>query len=303
MTLLIVRLFLIATILSVCAGCGTYFSRPYTLMFEERPYPATKFDAELIDDCIQDRFKNCFLSIPLAIIDLPFSLTIDTLLLPIDIFDKRTNPLFPKLKTVGHQTQENSFESAYLSLALAIDAPELCYRISPSAIRGGSNFLSGKEYRIVSTRAECFYTSAVQMGNIDLCKQVQTIYEESAYSQSNCEQEVNRNIQSGFQPGRTLGGADYELILRLLGYSEEDVLRIPDNKKDYFRLYLREKYKPNFRAKLTSLPDFSISDKTAKKELYSLVSECKTESNIPFCLKVNCALERGGHDEKCYTEK
>lgn len=79
----IARLFSVIAICLLLSGCGAFISRSGILAlgggrYEPRPalYPATQFDVK----CIPSQF---FLP---CLIDLPFSLVTDTLLLPVDIY-------------------------------------------------------------------------------------------------------------------------------------------------------------------------------------------------------------------------
>ncbi|WP_436882525.1 YceK/YidQ family lipoprotein [Enterobacter asburiae] len=78
----IARLFSVIAICLLLSGCGAFISRSQILELGGRPvqrsalYPATQFDVQ----CIPSQF---FLP---CLIDLPFSLVTDTLLLPVDIY-------------------------------------------------------------------------------------------------------------------------------------------------------------------------------------------------------------------------
>ena len=193
--------------------------------------------------------------------------------------------------------ETNSFEGAYISIAVDINAAELCYKINPNAVvYAGFN---PEGFKIISTRADCFYTVAVQTHNADLCKHVTAIYNGSKMTRANCEREANDMKDRG---GISIG-ADHELILRLLGYNDEDVMKLKDEKRKCFNLYLIEMRKPEFRNKLSVLPDFSIADNLAKKELYSLAPECINDvKNNPLCFRINCGLVRGKLDPICWQK-
>lgn len=195
--------------------------------------------------------------------------------------------------------EPNSFEWSYYGIAIDIDSADLCYKISPKAVTTAAWGSEG--HKITSTRSDCFYTVAVQTHNPDLCQNVKPIktkfLDGSKLSPTNCEAEA-----SGKGDNSRVGASDdYELILRLLGYINEDLTRMRRKDKTFFDLYMEEKRKPEFRAKLANLPDFSVSDEEAKKQIYALAPECvndKSDSN-PLCFRINCGVVRGLSDPKC----
>jgi len=193
----------------------------------------------------------------------------------------------------------NSFEGAYISIAVDINAPELCYKINPNSVTyaGGAGVPFG--LTTTSTRYECFYDVAVQTHDIDLCKQVRTIYNGGTITQANCEREAaERKYRASISIGM-----DEELILRLLGYNDEEVMKLKGKNRTYFDLYLIERKKPEFRTKLAVLPDFSVSDYRAKKELYALAPECIEDvSNNPLCFRIKCGLVRGKLERSCWQK-
>ena len=79
------------------AGCATYITRNNV---HDRPgkfYPATRFNLNMIGECTGDEGKSdpmapmsgmCLFIVPPMVIDLPFSMVVDTLLLPVDAFWK-----------------------------------------------------------------------------------------------------------------------------------------------------------------------------------------------------------------------
>jgi len=74
-----------------CNGCCTLFTRAAGFR-HEGIYPATKCDTEISRDvyhqAIYYQHYSYILLTPLILIDYPISITLDTLLLPIDIFDQ-----------------------------------------------------------------------------------------------------------------------------------------------------------------------------------------------------------------------
>ena len=76
-------------------GCATYITRTN---WHERPgkfYPATRFNAEVIGECTGGESDPmapmsgiCLFVVPPMVVDLPFSVVLDTVLLPVDTFWK-----------------------------------------------------------------------------------------------------------------------------------------------------------------------------------------------------------------------
>lgn len=193
--------------------------------------------------------------------------------------------------------ETNSFEGAYLSMAVDLNAAELCYKISPNAVvYAGLNSYGSK---IISTRAKCFYTVAVQTHNSDLCKHVETLYWGSKMTRADCERET---AEFKDKPALAIG-ADHELVLRLLGYDDEDLNKLNLEEREYPELYMAVQITPEFRAKLNTLPNFAVSDDLAKKELDAIAPECiKDENNNPLCFKIKCGLVRGPLDPACWQK-
>ncbi|MCL2760426.1 MAG: YceK/YidQ family lipoprotein [Desulfuromonadales bacterium] len=86
-------LFLILLLFSLF-GCGTILAREHGSMYPGELYPATRFDAE----SIHSDFEPCsFICIApfgtiFGVLDMPFSVVSDTLLLPYDIYKEHKKP-------------------------------------------------------------------------------------------------------------------------------------------------------------------------------------------------------------------
>jgi hypothetical protein len=176
---------------------------------------------------------------------------------------------------------------------------DLCYKISPKAYsRAG---FSPRGYQISYTRSNCFYQVALKTQNRQLCEKVIT-YETSGcvdgskISQDECLNDITKNERSSAPL------PDAELILRFLGYTEEDFKNDRFNKdKDFFDLYLKTRNTSHFLEKLVQLPDFSTSDHMAIEQIRLSYPQCASNYyDNPLCRCINRKLVRDGvKDAKC----
>jgi uncharacterized protein YceK len=81
---LALKTILLVALACLMTGCGTLARNDFKYMLEESDlYPATKFDIFLV--------QGGPLAIPFILVDLPISLTTDTLLLPYDLATRKKN--------------------------------------------------------------------------------------------------------------------------------------------------------------------------------------------------------------------
>lgn len=195
----------------------------------------------------------------------------------------------------------NEFEWSYDSIASDLSSAELCYKISPDVMTNGKLFF-GFSY----LRSDCFYTVAKDTLNIDLCKNVVAlspiyVFNDNSHTKHKCEEDV----KAGRKANVGKMNADYELIMRLLGYydnnKEPDILALaenPENKKSitwevFYNIYKNELEKAEFRRKLLELPDFSSSNKEALRQIRKLAPQCNLDDYInPLCKRINNGLCR-----------
>ena len=86
-------LYTLCAVSLLLSGCATSFIRLYAVSGwsdKQGIYPATKLDAELlayVPDAWKEESKfDIILEVPFVLLDFPFSLTFDTLLLPYDLY-------------------------------------------------------------------------------------------------------------------------------------------------------------------------------------------------------------------------
>jgi hypothetical protein len=194
-------------------------------------------------------------------------------------------------------TETNAFEFSYRAIAEDLNLADLCYKISPNAV-------AYDWFKPTSERSYCFYKIAIQTHNVNLCREVKSTHYGKEITQASCKTAVAKAAKTRKAEKRgdihytssSTGEYDAERILRLLGYTDDDVMKLgPDTRvgNDYFGLYLVEREKPEFLSKLSTLPDFSISDEDAKKQIYSMFPEClKRPADNPFCILIEKGLIR-----------
>jgi hypothetical protein len=202
----------------------------------------------------------------------------------------------------------NKFEWSYEGIALNIKNADLCYKISPLPFTEVMFGVPG--LKTSYKRSSCFFRVAEQTMNPDLCKNVisRNPYwgpDGSKLSKEECEI-ITKSKPSAHDSG---GNIDYELIMRILGYydnnSEPNIPETPNEpyrkgnliSKMFRNLYLEELPKLEFREKLLTLPDFSSSDEAAIIQIHILAPQCTANDYVnPLCKRINCGLIRDHYD-------
>jgi hypothetical protein len=164
------------------------------------------------------------------------------------------------LAGLGAERATRDLERAYTALALDMESHEVCAKISPRAVsRAPFNSPGTQAY---FERSRCFQTLAQRTLNPYLCRWVRPAAEtpkEGAYfTRENCESLVREG--KAFRANISF---DHELVLRALGYGDEDVTRrIPDHPSQtswmafYYDFFRRGDGELQRRFK--DLPDFSL---------------------------------------------
>lgn len=160
---------------------------------------------------------------------------------------------------LGAERATGDLERAYTGLALDMESHEVCAKISPRAVsRAPFNSPGTRAY---FERSRCFQTLAQRTLNAYLCRFVRAAAEtprDGAYfTRENCESLVRAG-----QAFRANISFDHELVLRALGYGDEDVAhRIPDHPSAtswmaFYYDFLR-RGGGELQRRLVDLPDFS----------------------------------------------
>ena len=150
----------------------------------------------------------------------------------------------------------NPFERAYTTIALDVESPDLCFKISPRAEMRASFNSPGTQ--IYAERSRCFMYVAVKTLNAYLCREVvargDAGFSGDYFSRENCEKLVENgkpyNFSTASQPEVTLKAA-----LEVLGYGVA-----PGHEDDpvaWMTRYAEVRFTANFQHGLARLPDFS----------------------------------------------
>jgi len=201
------------------------------------------------------------------------------------------------------------FEWSYYAISVDIGNADLCYKISPEASTTTGSLAPGGAH-IDYTRSECFYNVALKTKNSQLCKNVRRVMsfgfiDGSRYSERSCSKAIKGNKESN---GPT---PEAELIMRYLGYNDNDIENYKDDRiinnrlmvyEAFFKLYLDESETEVFKNKLMMLPDFSTSNAVAIDQIHSKYPQCTPENfDDPLCLQINCVLYwQGRENPRCY---
>lgn len=153
----------------------------------------------------------------------------------------------------------NEFERAYTAMALDMESPRLCARISPKA--ESLALFNSPGTQIYRERSRCFLYIAVKTLNPYLCQDVVEVngwlHDGSYFSRENCERLVAEGRPFNFNLS-----FDHALILREMGYGDTDVsarFAKHPNEPAWFDFYLDALSRGNgdFQQRLDRLPDFS----------------------------------------------
>jgi len=187
----------------------------------------------------------------------------------------------------------NVFESGYEYLALFLDAPPLCDRISPQTVEHGPIF-GNSDMRIRYLQSMCFYNLALQRQDASLCQRVRTISaflrDGSGVSEARCRERV--------ADGPRHMGGDYGtgMLLGVMGYPDDEIRKVfPDHPVPdrAFEFKLHVVSRNELRRRIERLPDFSRGDAEAIRQVYEAMPQCASRTATSFeCRRLRCGLER-----------
>lgn len=153
----------------------------------------------------------------------------------------------------------NAFELAYTAMALDMESPQLCAKISPKA--ESLALFNSPGTQIYRERSRCFLYVAVKSLNPLLCREVVEadawFHDGSYFSRETCERLVAEGRPFNFKLS-----FDHALILREMGYGDAAVsarfAKHPDEPA-WFEFYLDalSRGDADFQHRLSRLPDFS----------------------------------------------
>ena len=185
----------------------------------------------------------------------------------------------------------NVFESAYEYLAITLDAPELCDKISPDTVEHGPIF-GNSDMRIRYLQSMCFFNMAAKRRDPSLCRRVRTIStfwrDGSGVTEDACRGAIAK--------GPWGGNYGTGVVLGVMGYPDEEIRKAypdhpaPDRSYEFMNDNARLK---ELKAHLDRLPDFSRGDTAAKRQLDAAVPRCAKKSADSYeCRRLRCALVR-----------
>lgn len=200
----------------------------------------------------------------------------------------------------------NDLEGFYRQIAERINAPELCFKISPKAahiVSYGVGLPSSSP--VYYDRSYCFYTVAKNFADPAYCKYCIPFPNEESITPEKCTDRALKNWRRSDLSGGGLRKP--ELIMPLLGYTDADARSVREKDIDsnkynsnnslrdaYYLLFIYE-IENNFSSfieKLKSLPDFSVSDTNAIKQIQILLPQCTPDNDERICKDVRCSLWR-----------
>jgi hypothetical protein len=157
------------------------------------------------------------------------------------------------------ERQPNAFERAYTAIALDFESHEPCTKISPRAVTRAPFNSPGT--RVYLERARCFLSVAHRTLNPYFCREVAPASETPVggryFTRENCQALVGE--------GRALRARlsfDHALLLKVLGYTDEDVRRrFPKHpEEDSWMLFYHDFFRRSdgeLQHRLGNLPNFS----------------------------------------------
>ncbi len=158
----------------------------------------------------------------------------------------------------GAERATNDLEHAYTALALDMESHEVCAKISPRSVtRAPFNSPGTRTY---FARSRCFQTLASRSSNAYFCRWVKpaakTPKAGAYFTRENCESLVREG-----KVFRASISFDHELVLKALGYTDQDVARrIPEQPEvnSWMLFYFHSRYRDaEMQQRLENLPDFS----------------------------------------------
>jgi hypothetical protein len=186
------------------------------------------------------------------------------------------------------------FEMAYGGLAVHLNIPELCEKISPEAVEHGPIF-GHPQLQVRYVQSECFYNLAIKRRDATLCARVRTIgtvwRDGSGRDEFWCRNDLRAGKDASpeyYAPG---------VLLNAMGFSDGEIRRLfpdhpaPDRSYDF--LYRDASQREAIKARLAQLPDFSRGDDVAKRQVFAVMSQCASGRDRSFgCRRLRCALDR-----------
>jgi hypothetical protein len=186
------------------------------------------------------------------------------------------------------------FEMAYGGLAVHLNLPELCEKISPDAVEHGPIF-GHPQLRIRYVQSECFYNLAMTRRDATLCARVRTISTLWRDGSGRDEFWCRNDLRAGKD-----GAPEYYapgVLLDAMGFSDSEIRHaFPDHPapdRSYDFLYVDDSQREAIKARLARLPDFSRGDDAARRQVLAVLPQCASGQDRSFaCRRVRCALDR-----------
>jgi hypothetical protein len=153
----------------------------------------------------------------------------------------------------------NAFELAYTAMALDMESPQLCAKISPRA--ESSALFNSPGTQVYRERSRCFLYVAVKSLNPSLCREVVEadawFHDGSYFSRDSCERLVAEGRPFNFNLS-----FDHAQVLQEMGYGDADIsARFAKHPGEpaWFEFYLDalSRGDADFQRRLSRLPDFS----------------------------------------------
>ena len=200
----------------------------------------------------------------------------------------------------------NPFEDGYFYLALHLNAPELCDKISPDTVEYGPAF-GAPDMRIRYLQSICFFDLAAKIGDASLCRRVRTISRlfrdgsgDSEDACRGCDRAGQINIGGNYATG---------LLLGVMGYTDDEIRKVfptHPGRDESFSFLSHMSWEPRrseLVGRLHRLPDFSKGDAQATRDLYATVPQCSPRKRDNYeCERLRCALVRSHDDTGCARE-
>ncbi len=158
--------------------------------------------------------------------------------------------------TAGRQA--NELEFAYSYFASDMKMPEICEKIAPDAYLAAA--LNPRGLQISYTRSDCYFHLALATRDKSHCSKVapkpDLLLDGSNETREDCEREVASGA------GLNSGGGDPDLLLRSMGYLDEQLSRGEEADRCFFYpgmddYHFLGRIPPEFRERVRFLPDFS----------------------------------------------
>lgn len=186
---------------------------------------------------------------------------------------------------LAEDRKANAFEFAYSYLASELLMPEICDKISPRAYLTASFVPRG--HQITYTKSACYNNLALKTGNAEYCVNVKRkralLFGGGAMTEKECRNRVaaGKRLQSS--------GGDSELILRFMGYTENDVSEA--DAFDMLDLYFRVARGNLFKQRAKELPDFRTVPPLPKDFDLSAIGCANDDDPRWFCHQARCLME------------